>query len=695
MKTILINAVLILAAVSMGFGTTHIIASAGFTFSPDSLTVAVGDTITFSLPLMHNAAEVSFATWNADDTTRNGGFWVPFGGGSIVLSDTGTHFYVCQAHASLGMKGIIRAIPAPPPTNSLTIRNIVDGDGRISTTADRIARAWGLKLYKDSVGSGIILASAASDTMLSVDNLVAGTYVAVQADSPGWSHLGVSVDGVPKAALTPGQWPITLSSGESHAITFFASAPHTVINSGFTFLPDSILAGVGDTIHFVLELMHTAREVSASTWLADDTTSNGGFDLPFGGGDVVMTQLGTHYFVCVPHAFLGMKGRIIVASTVKRSIASGWNMVSVPVSAFDHTSAALFPSAISDAFSFSGSYQVASTLSPGIGYWLKFDGPTIASIDGFPIARDTVDVAKGWNMIGTISSPLAVAQIGSNPPGNITSNVFGYDGTYVVADTLVPGFGYWVKVASAGRLMLDSAAAAQSPLTAKGNPITDALATLTVSDAAGATQILSVIERSRQNAVMRASAELPPTPPEGAFDVRFTAGGTTAVLGEGEANAETFPISLSATAYPITVGWNVPSPARKVQLRVNGTDRDLAGSGSMSLPGPVRSLALALTKTPGIPERYSLDRPFPNPFNPTTMIAYGLPVESRVRLQIFNVLGQLIATLAEGVQSAGRGVATWNAAGMASGLYFVRLDASPTGASGSSFSAVTKVLLEK
>lgn len=60
--------------------------------------------------------------------------------------------------------------------------------------------------------------------------------------------------------------------------------------------------------------MHNAREVSQATWNSNGTTSNGGFQVPFGGGIVVLTEVKTYYFVCVPHAGLGMKGTITVSS---------------------------------------------------------------------------------------------------------------------------------------------------------------------------------------------------------------------------------------------------------------------------------------------------------------------------------------------------------------------------------------------
>ncbi len=99
------------------------------------------------------------------------------------------------------------------------------------------------------------------------------------------------------------------------------STTHTIGNSGFSFSPSSITITSGDTVNFVLESIHTAREVDEATWTAGGTTSNGGFDLPSGGGTVVLTQAGVHYYVCVPHASIGMKGTITVnAATDVKSI---------------------------------------------------------------------------------------------------------------------------------------------------------------------------------------------------------------------------------------------------------------------------------------------------------------------------------------------------------------------------------------
>ncbi len=101
--------VLITALVgSLAAGAVHTINTSGFGFAPSNLSVTVGDTGRFVLESIHNAVEVSQATWQANGfTPLSGGFSVGFGGGTVVFSHGGTHYYVCQPHSSFGMKGII------------------------------------------------------------------------------------------------------------------------------------------------------------------------------------------------------------------------------------------------------------------------------------------------------------------------------------------------------------------------------------------------------------------------------------------------------------------------------------------------------------------------------------------------------------------------------------------------------------
>lgn len=107
MKKILSSVALFALMATANAQTTHTVTSSGNTFAPDTVQCVVGDDVNFVLAGIHNAVEVSLATWNANGTTSNGGFSLPFGGGTVTMNSAGTFYYVCTNHASMGMKGVI------------------------------------------------------------------------------------------------------------------------------------------------------------------------------------------------------------------------------------------------------------------------------------------------------------------------------------------------------------------------------------------------------------------------------------------------------------------------------------------------------------------------------------------------------------------------------------------------------------
>jgi len=76
-----------------------------------------------------------------------------------------------------------------------------------------------------------------------------------------------------------------------------------------------------------------------------------------------------------------------------------------------------------------------------------------------------------------------------------------------------------------------------------------------------------------------------------------------------------------------------------------------------------------------VPFTYSLDQNFPNPFNPTTVIPYSIRDHGRVRLTVFNILGQEVAELVDAVQDPGQHQAVLDVHRLSSGIYFYRLEA--------------------
>ena len=80
----------------------------------------------------------------------------------------------------------------------------------------------------------------------------------------------------------------------------------------------------------------------------------------------------------------------------------------------------------------------------------------------------------------------------------------------------------------------------------------------------------------------------------------------------------------------------------------------------------------------GVPHQFRLDQNYPNPFNPSTKIHYSLPEESRVRVDVYNLLGVRVRTLVDAFQNGGDHLVTWDAMDnrgnpVTSGVYVCRL----------------------
>jgi hypothetical protein len=88
------------------------------------------------------------------------------------------------------------------------------------------------------------------------------------------------------------------------------------------------------------------------------------------------------------------------------------------------------------------------------------------------------------------------------------------------------------------------------------------------------------------------------------------------------------------------------------------------------------------------PETYSLEQNFPNPFNPSTTIRFGLPVKSNVSIKVFNSLGQMIEEIVNGQFEAGYHSVMFNAANLSSGIYYYRIETE-------GFSQIKKMVLLK
>ncbi len=105
------------------------------------------------------------------------------------------------------------------------------------------------------------------------------------------------------------------------------------------------------------------------------------------------------------------------------------------------------------------------------------------------------------------------------------------------------------------------------------------------------------------------------------------------------------------------------------------------------------SYSNAVEVTVGIPTEFVLSQNYPNPFNPTTKIAFAIPVESNITISLYNSLGQLVSTIAEGNYTVGNHEVNINASSLSSGIYFYTIEAK--GVNGKNFTATKKMALMK
>lgn len=99
------------------------------------------------------------------------------------------------------------------------------------------------------------------------------------------------------------------------------------------------------------------------------------------------------------------------------------------------------------------------------------------------------------------------------------------------------------------------------------------------------------------------------------------------------------------------------------------------GAGGVGMSGEVHVNPVTGVENDSKKFDYRLSQNYPNPFNPTTEISYAVPQKSKVKLTIFDILGNEVSRLVNDVKTAGEHNVTWTAENLASGIYMLRLEA--------------------
>jgi len=379
-------------------------------------------------------------------------------------------------------------------------------------------------------------------------------------------------------------------------------------------------------------------------------------------------------------------GNMAGQMSIQQSFDAGWNLIGLPLTVADNNYQTLYPNAnLNSLFGYNDGYISASALTPGDGYWINFSNAESSTLDGLGIVQLVINLQAGWNLISSPACDVAVANIDDPGAVIIPGTIFGYAGGYFSATTLTAGKGYWVNANAAGQITLNCAIPTTNPL-AKTSPgqmgfqtALDDFPALTITDAADGKQTL-YFDATFEDDHARDHYRLPPLAPAGAFDARFS--NDTRV-----STSEEDVIFIQSGHYPIEILVEkiAPEIGRLYKLttlkgNVEIQNYPLTQSRIVITDPGITKFALSKSGSPEIPQKFAVKQNYPNPFNPTTEIRYALPEPGKVKIVIYNSLGQKVRTLVSGEQVAGYYTTVWDATNdaghrVSSGLYIYQVQA--------------------
>lgn len=371
--------------------------------------------------------------------------------------------------------------------------------------------------------------------------------------------------------------------------------------------------------------------------------------------------------------------------TINSNINQGWNLISNPVTREANTDSVrqLYPNSIYPyVFRFvpGGGYQQYTTMENGSGFWGKFPSSGINVIEGGVRDIDTIEVSTGWNLIGSLSVSIDTSTIRSIPPNIRTSNWYGFAGGYTITNQITPGSAYWVKANANGQFVLSAEEQIGKSQVASDN-ILDRFNSITIADGNGSTQTL-YFGVDVNDKINQSFFEMPPLPPGEIFDARFRteAGDYILQTHTNEINsAMEFPIVIQSSSYSLSISWDIKNTGVNYELSdgMGGkvfNSKYLIGQGTIQL-NKIENLLLKVAGEIQLPNKFDLSQNYPNPFNPSTTIKFSVPKEVQVNLGVFNILGERVKELRNEVMKPGYYEVEFDAAELASGIYFYRIKA--------------------
>jgi len=312
------------------------------------------------------------------------------------------------------------------------------------------------------------------------------------------------------------------------------------------------------------------------------------------------------------------------------------------------------------------------------GYWIKVDADVTLEMTGAAVAVSTpIPVTAGWNLVAYLpdySMPItdALQSLDGNTLVSLGFDNGGQvylpgDSLHNTLDQMSPCMGYWVKVQTDGVLIYPGTGPVVAP---QHQPLGQVAKVATGVTPTTQWMNLYAEHLTLDNETVAAGSRIDAYTTSGIKIGSFTMHengifGFMPVYADDQRTSELDGVKVG-DQFTLTVN-DVP---------VNETFTFTAAGDRVEL----FNLTAKTENDPILPNSFSLSQNYPNPFNPTTTISFSLPAPGKARLEVFNVLGKLVATPFDGTAAAGETQVVWdgtNEAGshVASGIYFYRLSA--------------------
>jgi hypothetical protein len=373
-------------------------------------------------------------------------------------------------------------------------------------------------------------------------------------------------------------------------------------------------------------------------------------------------------------------------------IKRGWNLLSLPVRPTDLNYRVTYPNALTVPYFRQGTnFYPSENLKVGHGFFMKYDITLDHIFGGSLLLKINKDVDEvllypesgqedGWNLIGGLSNTISINDLnfslwnGTEIPDLsyvLKAGVWGYkanQGYYEVSE-IRPGLGYWINVNQHGYLNITCPIPGQGRITSNEyvNPKEDIYANSTLIKISDNSQSEGKVYFTNSKNVDLTSFVLPPLPPSFLFDVRFD---NNRYL----ENADESTILLQGVEYPLLLTIDKPNADYTFVDAITGSTLGSITKGSKG--------TIQIAKTAGdqikvlrsnVTENGFSVTLSNNPIETESRVYYSINEPAYVTVMLYDLMGNVVANLAEGDAQAGDYSALIDATNLVNGSYILKI----------------------